>query len=293
MWRRYDETCRRRPDFQTTRFILGTKEAQLQWLHSVGVSSDAELARFVPSVPPPGLRGIVADPSAELFLWTGLCDVVELVGHFQRHSDRRGRVRVLDFGCGCGRLLRFLHQIADEWDISGADVNDESVTWCRENLASLRVYRNSFTPGLPKELRDLDLIISLSVFTHLPETSARGWLSELSRALRPGGILLLTTHGARALETIRDSAAHQTMFDMTPDEASRLLVHLPSVGIHHRPYPASVIAAANAGDDYGNTFVHSRYVDTVCDDIGLQLCESISGGLRAWQDIHVLKRTTS
>ena len=83
------------------------------------------------------------------------------------------------------------------------------------------------------------------------------------------------------------------MFDMTAGDASKLLVQLPSVGIHHRPYPTSVIEAANAGDDYGNTFVHSSYIDTICGDLGLQLCESISGGLRAWQDIHVLKRATS
>jgi SAM-dependent methyltransferase len=47
------------------------------------------------------------------------------------------------------------------------------------------------------------LIYALSVFTHLPAPAQTAWLAELSRVLRPGGFLLLSTHGASYLPKLR------------------------------------------------------------------------------------------
>src|SRR5438046_2874585 len=47
-----------------------------------------------------------------------------------------------------------------------------------------------------------DLAYALSVFTHLPEAMQHDWMDELRRVVRPGGYLLLTTHGERYLERL-------------------------------------------------------------------------------------------
>ena len=40
-----------------------------------------------------------------------------------------------------------------------------------------------------------DVAVANSVFTHLEEARQRGWLEELHRLLRPGGLLIVTTFG--------------------------------------------------------------------------------------------------
>lgn len=100
---------------------------------------------------------------------------------------------VLDFGCGCGRVTRYWRDFAGF--ISGSDLSAEAVAWCRENLPFGHFERNDLEPPLTFADGSFDLVYGLSVFTHLTVDTQRHWLGELRRVLRPGGHLLLTTHG--------------------------------------------------------------------------------------------------
>jgi SAM-dependent methyltransferase len=57
-----------------------------------------------------------------------------------------------------------------------------------------QVFRNDAVPPLPFADNSLDLIYSMSVFTHLADTWS-AWLLELHRVLKPGGVLLVTLLG--------------------------------------------------------------------------------------------------
>lgn len=100
---------------------------------------------------------------------------------------------VLDFGCGCGRVLRYWRDHAGP--VAGSDRDDAAVAWCARNLPFTRVERNSLAPPLPFAEATFDLVYALSVFTHLTEELQTAWRDELRRVLRPGGRLLATTHG--------------------------------------------------------------------------------------------------
>jgi len=102
---------------------------------------------------------------------------------------------ILDFGCGCGRVLRFLKPIEGQ-TIKGSDIDSESITWCQQNLGTIATFKvNHDLPPLPYPDASFDFIYSISVFTHLPEDMQFQWLEELNRVLKVGGFLITTAHG--------------------------------------------------------------------------------------------------
>ncbi|HEY4413549.1 MAG TPA: class I SAM-dependent methyltransferase, partial [Gaiellaceae bacterium] len=100
---------------------------------------------------------------------------------------------VLDFGCGCGRVLRYWSGRAGT--VAGSDRDAGAVDWCRVHLPFATVARNGLAPPLAYGNESFDLVYALSVFTHLTEELQTAWRDELHRVLRPGGRLLVTTHG--------------------------------------------------------------------------------------------------
>ncbi len=102
---------------------------------------------------------------------------------------------ILDFGCGSARVLRLFRHIFGV-QLIGSDANPECIEWCRANVPGCRFEVNQLDPPVPfSEDNEFDLIISLSVFTHIPLHQQVEWLRELKRILRPGGILLCTVVG--------------------------------------------------------------------------------------------------
>jgi SAM-dependent methyltransferase len=103
--------------------------------------------------------------------------------------------RVLDFGCGAGRTLRHFLAEAEQAEIWGVDIDATSVELLRDTVCPpLHVMRSGYWPPLALESGYFDLIWSISVFTHMTDSSVP-WLLELHRLLRPGGLLIATFMG--------------------------------------------------------------------------------------------------
>jgi SAM-dependent methyltransferase len=118
--------------------------------------------------------------------------------------------RVLDFGCGCGRIARqLIQQRPRPRRYLGIDLHRGMVEWCRNNLAPAAdgfefihhdVFQPSFNPGaekpatlpFPAEDRSFTLVEATSVFTHLTQSAAVHYLSEVARVLEPSGLLHAT-----------------------------------------------------------------------------------------------------
>ena len=102
---------------------------------------------------------------------------------------------ILDFGCGCGRMLMWLEELGKRTKLHGTDVDAEAIAWAAERFPYCTFTANGADPPLPYEDGAFDLIFNHSVFTHIDERSQDAWLAELQRVTRPGGFLVLCVNG--------------------------------------------------------------------------------------------------
>lgn len=109
---------------------------------------------------------------------------------------------VLDFGCGCGRTIRWLTASFPHTRFVGVDVDALSIKWCQQHLCAT-FHINPATPPLGYADLTFDCVYAISVFTHLDEQYQMEWLAELHRILRHGGLLLVTLHGIGTMKKLR------------------------------------------------------------------------------------------
>jgi len=118
--------------------------------------------------------------------------------------------RILDIGCGCGRVAVPLMGYFDSGGYAGFDVAPKLVQWCQRAItprnprfafATLDVKNRYYNPHgkmapneavFPYPAATFDLAIAVSVFTHLLPDAFDRYLAESARVLKPGGRLFAT-----------------------------------------------------------------------------------------------------
>jgi SAM-dependent methyltransferase len=101
---------------------------------------------------------------------------------------------LLDWGCGCGRVLRHWSDVENA-RVAGCDINPKMIDWCNEHLPFAHATVNELAPPLPYGDSTFDLVYAFSVMTHLSEDLQRSWVGECARVLKPGGCFLFSTLG--------------------------------------------------------------------------------------------------
>lgn len=99
--------------------------------------------------------------------------------------------KILDWGCGCGRVTRYLQKLGCQ-SLYGVDVDEANVNWSMTHLPGINFSISQLLPPLPFEQGTFDLIIGVSIFTHLREGTQDAWLQELARVLKPDGLAIVT-----------------------------------------------------------------------------------------------------
>lgn len=174
----------------------------LERLRSLGIKSVAVGPDGMP-LPPPALIIRVADPAdAAQFVEGGRLAEESIRAALDRAGAPLGSLdAILDFGCGCGRVLRRWRDL--DARVCGSELNAAAVKWCRKHLPFAEVSVNRLEPPLTYADASFDLVYALSVFTHLPVATQFAWRDELRRILRPGGHFLLTLHGDAYVDRLR------------------------------------------------------------------------------------------
>jgi SAM-dependent methyltransferase len=157
----------------------------------------------------------VPQPPRRLVKFVGGGNALKIGEEFFRYFRELGGLkadeRVLDVGCGCGRmaipLTRFL---SARGSYEGFDIDAACIKWCRREITGRHpnftfqladIYNKLYNRKgrfqahefqFPYESGSIDFVFLTSVFTHLLRREMEHYLDEIARVLKPGGRCLLT-----------------------------------------------------------------------------------------------------
>lgn len=148
-----------------------------------------------PMPPAPNIQRVIGDTSAVRFAMGG----ATIFKNLESYLAELGRgwadfPRILDWGCGAGRVTRYMLSETG-CGITGADIDPDNIAWCRQAYPDGRFEQVPLRPPTAFEDGAFDLVVGLSVLTHLREDDQWLWLGELQRIVRPGGLAFLSVQG--------------------------------------------------------------------------------------------------
>jgi 2-polyprenyl-3-methyl-5-hydroxy-6-metoxy-1,4-benzoquinol methylase len=174
---------------------------------------------------------------------------------------------ILDWGCGCGRVIAQLMKFVSSERLHGCDIDSAAIEWDKQNLHGPSFTRVDPYPPTNYPDRSFDVIYGISVMTHLDENTQMLWLRELERIARPSAIVALSVMGEK-LRTTRMPAllaseyAEKGFAAFVPDYSDWL-----SEFSHPEYYQEAYHTLDYITTNWGRYFDVVEYVETQFQDI--------------------------
>lgn len=175
--------------------------------------------------------------------------------------------RLLDFGVGWGRIVRFfLRDIAPQ-NIHGVDVVPQVLGICQA-LMLVGDYRLVTPRGVfdyPEA--SFDLVTACSVFSNLSADNGLHWIREMHRVVAPGGLVVLTTLNRSFVTLCRDAASSPNASDWHKGMADAVNRSYPDWKTRFEKFPEDEMLYLSSGggfdtlapDDYGWAMVPAAW----------------------------------
>lgn len=186
------------------------------------------IAEIVPPIAGEPIRSSVGSPSLAGYLVSGDAWQILLSRYMKENA------RILDIGCGCGKMARNLcyHPYVNHY--TGFDVIKISIDWCIESLVPrtggrfefhwIDVFSDAYNPAgrvrgsevvFPASDSSIDLAFACSLFTHLLEEDCKRYLQEVRRVLASDGLFIPTIHNTPVPGT--RYSGNEVRIDIDPD----------------------------------------------------------------------------
>jgi SAM-dependent methyltransferase len=206
------------------------------WMNTVGRRKIKPIAAIVPGVPDAAMQTLYTGDTENVMFRKGFIAYQLFKSRYEIYVGPVASCqRILDFGCGWGRIIRFFLRDVPPERISGVDHSFEAIKACRETNRWCDFTLIEPHPPTPLPSESFDLIYLYSVFSHLPEEMHLALLREFQRLLVPGGLLIATTRGrdyAKDCKLLREDPNLQTkpewarnIASMFRDEAGTLAAY--------------------------------------------------------------------
>ncbi len=173
------------------------------------------------------------DWDIEEFFKTGIESLEKHTTKFftDKHLNPAGK-RVLDIGCGVGRMARAFSTIFGE--VYGVDISGEMIKKAKElnkGITNLHFYENNGLDLSMFEDNFFDFCFSAIVFQHIPSAKIiKNYIDETYRVLKPGGLFKFQTENSRWVTTSLPFPIHRQLWN------SLLKARLPLLIIRFMPF---------------------------------------------------------
>jgi SAM-dependent methyltransferase len=153
---------------------------------------------LLPDVPTPTsdlIELVQGDPDPKIYKAQGFRYYHQIREAVTRHQDWRFLRRVLDWGCGSGRVAAYFLAEPDGPKVRGCDVHAGAIAWCRANLPNGEFRLLEDFPDLPYPDAGFDLAIALAAVMPLGPEELALFFDEVTRVLAPEGLLVMSLQG--------------------------------------------------------------------------------------------------
>ena len=218
-----------------------------------------QIRSFLPDLPEPALQQMWNGTSGPALAAQSVCFYRKLKEMQATHgSGPIESSRILDFGCGWGRLTRMFGRDLEPGNLYGCDPVDSILQVSRDSRVPAELARSEFLPErLPFEQK-FDLVFSFSVFTHISEAAHLASLKAIHDGLAENGLFVVTIRPPAYIDF--NPLMKPGIDRLGPDYAQKLrdsrYVFVPHETDGHPQYD-------DAADDpmsYGETIITLPYV---------------------------------
>ena len=177
--------------------------------------------------------------------------------------------KILDYGCGHGRVTRFLPHFFAPSKLVAADVTKIGVDFCAKEFG-ITPFLISDKNIISSMNQKFDVIICILVFSHLPPKSFEFNMIELHKILADNGLMVFTTNGEWFFKKFKLNPKDGYIFNPPGRAENETYGRLPI-------------------DEYGLMVVSETFVKRVLNQTGFSLVDFIPECHLGRQDVYVVE----
>jgi SAM-dependent methyltransferase len=256
------------------------------WMLSEGRRQFPEVASYLPGMPAEELQAEFTGSTGDQTMREGFSFYRQCVTAYKQYTRQPLR-RVLDFGCGWGRVIRFFLKDVEPNNLYGLDHSERAIEACRATNHWCQFLLTATFPPTALKAKSFDLIYAYSVFSHLSEEAHTSWLEEFSRIANQGGVVVLTTFPRTFLE--RCAAVEAGGLESDPEWQRRAALWFGAAGDRLSAYDRGEFCYSPVSEEvqhFGTTCIPEEYVRRVWSS-HFQVLDYQRG---PWQDVIVCRK---